>query len=94
MSRQIGLDTLFLRPTSRIAHTEYSLPYHKSLYKTAPREIYDAWDLDFLWNTNSGPITWGAVGRATDMGHAVYTSDGADQRQSAACPFTDPEEVY
>lgn len=28
------------------------------------------------------------------MGHAAYAGDGGDQRESVACPFNDPEEVW
>ena len=94
MSRQIGLDTIYLRPTPRIAHTEYSLEYHKSLFKESPRELYDAWDLDFLWWVDDGPIAWDKTGRCTDLGHAEYAADGSDRREAPVCPFTSPEEVY
>jgi hypothetical protein len=94
MSRQIGLDTVFLRPTPRIAHTEYSLNYHTSLFKDSVRELHDAWDLDFLWCTNDGPIDWCKAGRCTDMGHGEYASDGGDRRDQSLCPFGGPEEVH
>jgi hypothetical protein len=94
MSRQIGLDTIFLRPTPRLAHTEYSLEYHTSLFKESARELYDAWDLDFLWHTEDGPIDWSKAGRCTDMGHAEYATDGGDRRDASHCPFNSPEEVY
>ncbi len=87
MSRRIGLDTIFLRPTPRIAHTEYSLEYHTSLFKDSARELYDAWELDFLWCTNDGPIEWSKAGRCTDMGHAEYASDGGDRRRAALLPL-------
>ncbi|MCE9615911.1 MAG: hypothetical protein K8T26_16695 [Lentisphaerae bacterium] len=58
------------------------------------RALYDAWDFDFLWNTNDGMIDWGKVGRVTDMGHAVYATDGADQRAPQVSPFESPEEVW
>ena len=94
MSRTIGLDTIFLRPTPRIAHTEYSLSYHKALCGASERELCDNWEIDFLWRTHDGPIEWNKVGRCTDMGHAVYAGDGSDQRKAAASPFNSPEEVY
>lgn len=96
MSRQLALDTIFLRPTPRIAHTEYSMEYHKEyLAKLEARgtNLYDAWDFDFFFGVNDGPIDWGRQGRVTDMGHAVYAADGSDERQPATSPFTDPEEV-
>lgn len=94
MSRQIALDTICLRPTPRIAHTEYSMEYHKEYIAKLGQPFNDAWDIDLLWNTNDGPINWGEQGRATDMGHAVYAADGSDLHQAHPCPFLDPEEVY
>jgi hypothetical protein len=108
MSREIALDTISLRPTPRIAHTEYSLNYHKDLIRKASgldpdqqesanpalRALYDAWDIDLIWSTNDGPVDWLKTGRCTDMGHAVYASDGSDERASASCPFESPEEVW
>ncbi|MBN1864563.1 MAG: hypothetical protein JW808_06645 [Victivallales bacterium] len=108
MSRQIGLDTVFLRPTPRVAHTEYSMNYHVELVKkisgldpgvaenacAAIRALYDEWDIDMVWRTNDGPVNWAEAGRCTDMGHAVYASDGSDRRESSACPFESPEEVW
>lgn len=59
----------------------------------AQRRFYDAWDYDFLWGTHDGFVDWGKAGRCTDMGHAVYAADGADQHAAGKCPFADPEEV-
>lgn len=97
MSRKIGIDTICLRPTPRLAHTEYSMEYHKEyMAKLAARgtNLATAWDFDFLWGSNDGPVNWGAVGRVTDLGHAVYAADGSDQRPPTECPFHDVEEVY
>lgn len=58
------------------------------------RRFYDAWDYDFLWGTHDGFVDWAKAGRCTDMGHAVYAADGADQHAPAACPFLEPEEVW
>lgn len=93
MSRQIGIDTIHLRPTPRIAHTEYSVEYHQSLLAALGRPLYEAWDFDFLWGTNDGPVDW-SKGRSTDMGHAVYAADGSDKRAPVVCPFEDAEEIY
>lgn len=92
MSRQLALDAFFLRPTPRLAHTEYSLNYHVSGGKSL-RQIYDEWDVDFVWCTDDGPIAWEKAGRCTDMGHAEYASGGADRRAAAPCPFSSPEEA-
>ena len=94
MSREIGMDTICLRPTPRLAHTEYSMNYHKSYLEKLDRPIAEAWEFDFLWSVNNGPLNWAEHGRVTDMGHASYAADGSDQRQPATCPFEDVEEVY
>lgn len=105
MSRQLALDTIRLRPTRQIAHTEYSLGYHPGLIRKftglapdapgALRAFYDRWGLDFNWSSNDGLHgNWGQRGRATDMGHAVYAADGGDRREPAVCPFRAPEEVW
>ena len=107
MSHTIGMDTICLRPTPRLAHTEYSMGYHTSLLQRvsgldprlaahaeeANRRLMDAWDFDFNWCTQDGPLNWAEHGRCTDMGHAAYAADGSDQREAQGCPFTDPEEV-
>ena len=104
MSRQLALDTINLQPTPRFAHTEYSVEYHVD-YVTritgcAPddparsRKLHELWGFDFLWGTNDGlHADWGARGRTTDMGHAVYAADGSDLRQPQECPFKTVEEV-
>jgi len=108
MSRQIALDTVFLRPTPRLAHTDYSIGYHHNLIAELTtldpkkpengmeiaRIVHDWFEVDFMFGVADGPINWGAVGRTADMGHAVYANDGSDERQPAVCPFTDVEEVF
>ncbi|NLB95745.1 MAG: hypothetical protein GX785_08555 [Armatimonadetes bacterium] len=105
MSRELALDTIYLRPTSRLAHTDYSLSYHTEYIREktgldpasqeAHRRFYDFWGMDFLWGTNDGlHVNWGARGRVTDMGHAVYASDGSDRRAPARCPFETVDEVW
>ncbi len=94
MSRKIGMDTLCLRPTPRLAHTEYSMEYHKDYVGKLGKPIAEAWDYDLRWCTNDGPIHWPHQGRVTDMGHAEYAADGSDLRAGAKCPFEDVEEVY
>lgn len=40
MSRQIGMDTIACRPTSRLAHVEYSMEYHDALIqKVTGRDV-------------------------------------------------------
>ena len=105
MSRQLALDTIRLQPVKQIAHTDYSLGYHPEYIRKltgctldqphAMRKMYDAWDVDFLWGVSDGLHgDWGKRGRVTDMGHAVYASDGRDQRAMQVCPFKEPEEVW
>lgn len=105
MSRQIALDTIHLRPTPRLAHTEYSLQYHQEYIRAktggeatdpeALRRLYALWEIDLLWGTNDGlHANWAQYGRATDMGHAVYAHDGSDHRIAKRCPFETPEEVW
>lgn len=95
MSRQIALDTINLKPVPRLAHTAYSLELHKEYAaKCRPQSVYDAWDIDFLFITQDGPINWGKAGRVTDMGHAGYLADNSDFRDIGVCPFQDVAEVW
>jgi len=105
MSRQLALDTINLKPQERIAHTDYSLEYHHKFVRKktgmepgAPgtsKMFYDACGFDFLFGTNDGLHgDWLKRGRATDMGHAVYASDGSDMSAANECPFKEPEDVW
>lgn len=105
MSREIALDTIYLKETPRISHTEYSLNYHTEyiLKKTGSsnvdldtiRKFYNIWGIDFLWNTNDGLHgDWERFGRATDMGHAEYAIGGSDKRIPKECPFKSLEDVW
>ncbi|MBN1285222.1 MAG: hypothetical protein JXB47_07485 [Anaerolineae bacterium] len=95
MSYQIGIDTIHLRPTPRLAHTEYM--DHDALVSAAAaragRPFEAAWDFDWVWNTPHGPVDWAAVGRVTDMGHAEWLEGGIDRREPKESPFKTPEEV-
>lgn len=94
MSRKLALDNILLEGGGRFAHTEYSLDYHLSLAERfKPQSLYDAFDIDFCWNTNDH-TDWLKSGRATDMGHADYAEGGSDRHDAQACPFEDVEEVY
>jgi hypothetical protein len=101
----LALDTINLKPAARLAHTDYSLEYHKNLVRKktgldpshpdAGRKFYDACGIDFLFGTNDGLHgDWGKFGRATDMGHAVYAADGSDMHTGATSPFAEPEDVW
>ena len=105
MSRQIALDTIRLRPTPRLAHTEYSLEYHKDYIRRltgmddpdprAWRRMVELWAIDLNWHTDDGLHSdWEKRGRTTDMGHAVYAADGSDRREAAVSPFRTPEDVW
>ena len=94
MSYLVGIDTIHLRPTERIARTEYcSNDALRRTLTTGGQSFEDALGLDFLWSTNDGPVPWSERGRVTDMGHAEFLEHGVDKRQPKACPFADPEQV-
>jgi len=99
MSRELALATLGLEAVPRWARTEYSLEYQlagaEAADPAARRRLYEEWDLDFLWTTQDGlRADWSQWGRCTDMGHAVYAADGADQRGAAPSPFAEVEDVW
>ena len=105
MSRQLALDTILLQPTARLAHTEYSLGYHKEYIRqrtgldssdpNAIRRLESDWLIDFHFGVNDGLRgSWAQFGRSTDMGHAEYAADGSDLRRPAHCPFETLEEVW
>ena len=105
MSRQIALDTIWLKPTSRLAHTDYSMNYHKGYLQKKTgldpadpeciKKFNEFWVMDFQFGTNDGLHgNWAAHGRATDMGHAVYADGGTDRREPQECPFKTTDEVW
>lgn len=103
MSYQIGVDTLHLRPTPRLAHTEYcdsaaliadatGKDRHGGMYDP---DFIDAWAIDLMFCAHDGPYgQWRRHGRTTNMGHAEYADGGTDFVDAAQSPFTDPEQVY
>jgi hypothetical protein len=103
MSYRIGMDILRLKGAERPAHTEYcdsdSLiravtgrdPLEDPAAQTAFR---DAWQYDFIWSSNDGPVPWHRRGRTTSMGHAEFMAGGRDKNADIHCPFTDVEEVW
>lgn len=102
MSYDIGIRTIKLQPTDRLAHTEYCSSYaliravtglDPQTDSSAGRKFKDAWQFDFLWVANDGPVNWGHRGRVTEMGHAEFLEGGIDKRDNIACPFKDVEEV-
>jgi PAS domain S-box-containing protein len=104
MSYQIGIDTIHLRPTPRLGHTEYC--DHQPLIRQVTGDPHsagamfdpkfvEAWEIDLAWITDDGPFgNWDAHGRATNMGHAEYVAGGTDFVEPNTCPFTDVEQVY
>ncbi|MGI5915813.1 MAG: uroporphyrinogen decarboxylase family protein [Anaerolineae bacterium] len=101
MSYTIGMNALSLKPTPRLAHTEYCS--HAALKRAVtglpdddPRqepEFYRRWEYDFIWSTNDGPEPWEMRGRTTDMGHAEFLEGGIDRRPPRASPFRNVDEV-
>ena len=103
MSYELGIRTLRLEPTDRLAHTEYCSNYAlvRAVTGRDPKTdggaweaFHEAWEVDLLWVTNDGPVPWGKRGRVTDMGHAEFLEGGIDRRDTISCPFKDVEEVY
>mgnify|MGYP005853502423 CR=1 FL=1 len=101
MSYQIGMDALHLRPTPRLAHTEYcsndalkravtGLEPDDAQYEAT---FYRLWDYDFIWATHDGPEPWEERGRVTDMGHSEFLEGGVDWRPAQPCPFRSVEEA-
>lgn len=98
MSLQIGRDTLHLRPTPRLAHTDYctndALKRHLKQLMPDKACFDDRWEMDFIWATHDGPWDWAQRGRVTDMGHADFLEGGTDRREPKPCPFHDVDEVW
>lgn len=102
MSYELGLATLRLQNTPRLAHTEYCSNYALVRAVTgrdpltdggAWHDFYRAWEFDFIWSVHDGPVGWGERGRVTDMGHAEFLEGGIDRRDTVHCPFRDVDEV-
>ena len=102
MSYEIGIRAIRLQTTDRFAHTEYcsSYPLVRAVTGLDPRSapeawarFHAAWQFDFLWSTNDGPVPWSERGRTTDMGHAEFLEGGTDRRDTVTCPFKDVDEV-
>lgn len=96
MSYRIGIDAIHLRPTPRVAHTEYcsSDPLRRRFRSVfGPVRFEDAFEMDFIWHTDDGPAPWMQRGRTTDMGHGEFLEGGTDLRPPGNCPFASIEEV-
>ena len=104
MSRDIALSNIRLESAERWGRAEYSLEYHQGFLAQVaglppgdpriPSTAYNVLDLDFIWRTDNGIISWKEAGRVTDMGHAAYAVDASDQRPDQPSPFTSEEEVW
>jgi hypothetical protein len=94
MSHQIGMDCINLRPTPRLAHTEYCSNDALRRYLQSQGRLEDVWNCDLNWCVNDGEVDWGLRGRQTDMGHADFLEGGVDRRQPKECPFKTPDEVW
>ena len=94
MSYQIGIDTIHLRPTPRLGHTEYCSHDALMRHVGGSRRFLDLWDIDLVWCCNDGPIEWSERGRTTDMGHSEYVEGGVDRRPPSMCPFKDPSDIW
>ncbi|HSV73631.1 MAG TPA: uroporphyrinogen decarboxylase family protein [Chthonomonadales bacterium] len=102
MSYDIGAQALTLQRPERIAHTEYCSNYALVRAVTgldpardaeAWRRFYDAWQIDFIWSSDDGPVDWAARGRVTDMGHAEFLEGGVDRRDTVHSPFRSVDDV-
>jgi hypothetical protein len=101
MSYQIGIDALHLRPTPRLAHTEYCSndALKRAVTGLEPEDpqyeatFYRLWDYDFIWSTHDGPDPWEERGRVTDMGHSEFLEGGVDWRLARPCPFRDVDDA-
>ncbi|MBI4557825.1 MAG: hypothetical protein HY706_09590 [Candidatus Hydrogenedentes bacterium] len=96
MSYQIGMNAICLRPDSRLAHTEYCShdPLMRHVRQQTGLPFVQAWQYDFVFITNDGPVPWAERGRTTDMGHAEFQEGGLDRRDPKPCPFRFASEVY
>ena len=112
MSYQIGIDTIHLRPTPRLAHTEYCS--NAALRRAVDASLVgaaagggerpavgasvggtfdDAWQLDFIWSTNDGPVPWHLRGRTTTWATPTFLEGGTDRRDPKPSPFECAEDV-
>ncbi|HHY82887.1 MAG TPA: hypothetical protein GX505_09460 [Clostridiales bacterium] len=108
MSFQDGMSAINLEMPARVPRTEYSADWHWDLVKRvtgievnvfstpkvqdqARKAFMKEWNYDFIWCTSIGGTIFGDL--RTNMGHAIYASEGVDYNSNIYCPFKDPEEV-
>jgi hypothetical protein len=96
MSYEIGIDTLHLRPTPRLAHTEYfdHQPYVQRVVDETGRDFHEAWDYDLCFHISDGPVAWWSSDQLVDMGHAEYQDRGTDFRPAHEGMFNDVDDVH
>lgn len=104
MSVKIAEKILNLEYPARLGHIEYCSNYALvravtgldpvTDYDKAWQAFHDAWDYDFRWIDDDGPVPWSKRGRTTDMGHAEFLEGGVDKWEPKPCPFNDVEEVW
>lgn len=96
MSYRIGIDALHLKPTPRLAHTEYCSndALSRAVEAETGKPFNEAWEIDYNWYTNDGPVEWSKRGRTTDMGHGEFVAGGGDRRDPKPSPFRSVEEVW
>lgn len=108
MSKTDGMAALNLEMPDRVPRTEYSADFHWKLLAhetdikvdsdssddmklAAQRAFYKCWNYDFIWNIN---VAHEALGEYyTDMGHAVFQSDGSDFHGVGDSKFKDEDDV-
>ena len=95
MSYEIGLDTIHLKTTERLGHTEYcdNDALVRAVTEGRRERFTELWEYDLIWATDDGPVEWEDRGRVTNMGHAEFLEGGVDKLQAKPCPFKDVEEV-
>ncbi len=109
MSYRDGWAAITLQPNQRVPRTEYSAHvYHWPLIsqvigrhvdaassedkrEQATQDFVRAWNYDFVWAVQIHRSYLGDF--HTDMGHAVYASDGADKVKPERSPFEAPEQA-
>lgn len=95
LSYDIGMGAIELRPGSRLAHTEYCSndALRRRIKEDTGHTLEEAWEIDFFFITNDGPVPWSRRGRVTDMGHAEFLEGGVDMRPPQASPFRSARDV-
>ncbi|MEI6578266.1 MAG: uroporphyrinogen decarboxylase family protein [Eubacteriales bacterium] len=108
MSYSDGMAAINLDMPDRVPRTEYSVTGHWALIKTvtgievdahstwniqhkAGNAFMKAWNFDFIWNILIHNQVFGD--KRTYMGHASYSSEGADYNSKTFTLFDNPEDA-